>query len=160
MGWLAMALIRLARSMPSSRIITRDYIASQERAVAQGEFKHITVTPAEEEDFVINAGAASPSPTVADDSGDEPGADGAFGGEPGKEAASSRGDEGEARAAAAKVPANRKASGGGARKENGYREATLEDLESEPMSLTQKVVIIAAVVCIIGALAYYFAFLR
>ena len=41
-----------------------------------------------------------------------------------------------------------------------YRETTLEDLQAEKMSTTQKVVIIAAVICIIGALAYYFMFMR
>ena len=41
-----------------------------------------------------------------------------------------------------------------------YRETTLEDLESQNMPLAQKIVIIAAVVCIIGALVYYFAVMR
>ena len=41
-----------------------------------------------------------------------------------------------------------------------YRETTLEDLQSDKMSTTQKVVIIAAVICIIGALTYYFMFMR
>lgn len=41
-----------------------------------------------------------------------------------------------------------------------YRETTLEDLQSEKMPTAQKVVIIAAVICIIGALAYYFLFMR
>ena len=35
-----------------------------------------------------------------------------------------------------------------------------EDLKGEKMSLTQRVVIIAAIICIIGAIVYYFAFMR
>lgn len=42
----------------------------------------------------------------------------------------------------------------------GYRETTLEDLESSRMPFAQKVVIIAAVVCIIGAIVYYFVAMR
>ena len=53
------------------------------------------------------------------------------------------------------APAKRKK----ARADN-YRETTLEDLESQSMPLAQKIVIIAAVVCIIGALVYYFAVMR
>ena len=41
-----------------------------------------------------------------------------------------------------------------------YRETTLEDLDSSDMPLTQRVVIIAAIVCIIGALVYYFVVMR
>ena len=41
-----------------------------------------------------------------------------------------------------------------------YHETTLEDLEGTPMPLAQKIVIIAAVICIIGALVYYFVAMR
>ena len=44
--------------------------------------------------------------------------------------------------------------------EDGYRETTLEDLESSGMPFAQRVVIVAAVVCIIGALIYYFVAMR
>ena len=44
-------------------------------------------------------------------------------------------------------------------KDDSYHETTLADLESGPMPFAQKVVIIAAVVCIIGALVYYFVFM-
>ena len=44
-------------------------------------------------------------------------------------------------------------------KDDGYRETTLEDLDVGPMSLTQKVVIAAVVVCLIGAVAYYMLFM-
>ena len=45
-------------------------------------------------------------------------------------------------------------------RDDGYHETTLEDLKGEKMSLTQRVVIIAAIICIIGAIVYYFAFMR
>ena len=41
-----------------------------------------------------------------------------------------------------------------------YHETTLEDLESTSMPLAQRIVIVAAVVCIIGALIYYFVAMR
>ena len=41
-----------------------------------------------------------------------------------------------------------------------YHETTLEDLQSTSMPLAQKIVIIAAVICIIGALVYYFLLMR
>lgn len=45
-------------------------------------------------------------------------------------------------------------------REGGRRETTLEDLEPQAMPLAQRIVIIAAVVCIIGALVYYFMVMR
>ena len=47
-----------------------------------------------------------------------------------------------------------------AKKKDAYHETTLEDLNSTQMPLAQKIVIAAAIVCIIGAVIYYFAFLR
>ena len=41
-----------------------------------------------------------------------------------------------------------------------YRATSLDDLKSSPMPLAQRVVIVAAVVCIIGALVYYFVAMR
>ena len=46
------------------------------------------------------------------------------------------------------------------REKSDYQETTLEDLESTSMPLAQRIVIIAAVVCIIGALVYYFVAMR
>lgn len=41
-----------------------------------------------------------------------------------------------------------------------HYETTLADLKPSPMPLAQKIVIVAAVVCIIGALIYYFTVMR
>ena len=67
-------------------------------------------------------------------------------------------------AAAADARGKAKDAAGGTQrrpqKDDGYHETTLEDLKGEKMSLTQRVVIIAAIICIIGAIVYYFAFMR
>lgn len=128
--------------------------------MAQGEFKHITVTPPEDDDIVINAGVAK-SAEIASSAGDEEleSAEAAEG-EPEKVDAPSFESQEEPAKTDAEVAAARKAHDKNAKKKDDYHEATLEDLQGEPMSLTQRIVIIAAVVCIIGALAYYFIFLR
>ena len=46
------------------------------------------------------------------------------------------------------------------RAKSDYQETTLEDLEPTSMPLAQRIVIVAAVVCIIGALVYYFVAMR
>ena len=128
--------------------------------MADSEFKHIAVTAAEEDDFVIRAG-------VVDRTDDALPAEPDAALEPQTEPASSPESVSEpeltpepqpepARKAAQTSPA-RKPS---AKKDDGYRETTLEDLESTKMPLAQKVVIAAAIVCIIGAVIYYLAFLR
>ena len=136
-------------------------------------FKHIAVTAADEDDEVITAGV-KPSAQEAAESGvrDELAGDVQVAGDEGD---NGDGDEAGAVAgavASAETPVERAAAAGpqklakgasdarSARKQGEYRESALSDLEPEPMSMTQKVVIIAAVVCIIGALIYYFAFMR
>lgn len=105
--------------------------------MAQGEgFKHITVTAPEEDDVVIVAGAKEPVDAVADIEADEP----------------------------APLPAKAPESSGRppaspGRANEPYRETTLRDLESTPMPLAQRVVIAAAIICIIGAVIYYLAFM-
>ena len=59
----------------------------------------------------------------------------------------------------AKSP-NRSAASSKSKASDAYHETTLEDLEPTPMPLAQRIVIIAAVVCIIGALVYYFVAMR
>jgi hypothetical protein len=128
--------------------------------VAQGEFKHITVTPADDDDIVINAGVVKPSETVSyglDEDLDSTQAESSLAEKSDAPSAESGEKPAEADAASAAV---RKTRGESAKKKDDYHEVTLEDLQGEPMSLTQRIVIIAAVVCIIGALAYYFLFLR
>ena len=80
------------------------------------EYKHITVTAAEEDDEVVVAGAQAVAPVE-----------------------------------------QRKPS---KPREDPYRETTLEDLKGSPAPLAQKIVIIAAIICIIGALVYYFVAMR
>ena len=41
-----------------------------------------------------------------------------------------------------------------------YQETTLEDLEGAKMPLAQRIVIVAAVICIIGAVVYYLLAMR
>ena len=59
-------------------------------------------------------------------------------------------------------PEPKQASGSASKpkKAAAYSETTLEDLSSTKMPLAQRIVIVAAIVCIIGAVIYYFAFLR
>ena len=45
-------------------------------------------------------------------------------------------------------------------KDLGYRETTLDDLKSEPMSKTQKIIIACAVAAVAAAVVYYFVFMR
>ena len=128
------------------------------------EFKHISVTPAEEEDVVIRAGL----PEVPEDNPAEAGiqVEGEVEGEdaPGQESAPPAdeppaeapvADEPDAEAPPAEAPAGRTRT----KKADDYHETTLADLDSGPMPMAQRIVIIAAVICIIGALAYYFAFM-
>lgn len=60
--------------------------------------------------------------------------------------------------AAATMP--RSASADKRKAKDDYHETTLEDLEPTKMPFAQRVVIVAAVLCIIGALVYYFVAMR
>ena len=100
-----------------------------------GEYKHITVTAADE-DVVIHAGVARAEPEPAPAPAPEP------------------------VAASEPEPVPSTQPSGRAEKDDAYRETTIEDLETEPMPAAQRIVIIAAVLCIIGALVYYFVFMR
>lgn len=113
--------------------------------MAQGEgFKHITVTAPEEEDVVILAGMASSEPAeeaqgveaaVVDDEVVQP-----------EEVPQPK--EVQSRPVKHSKP-----------KADAYQETTLEDLKSTPMPFAQRVVIIAAIVCIIGAVIYCAVFM-
>lgn len=140
--------------------------------MATGEFKHISVTASEDEDEVIYVGA---SPEAAE----EPRRDGlqAVGAKE-RDASSDEGAVSEATNAAndqvasnagqaqSKSAEGRGEAGRGQKppatghKADPYRQTTLEDLNSQKMPLVQKIVIIAAVLCIIGAIGYYLAFMR
>mgnify|MGYP007077599254 FL=1 len=45
-------------------------------------------------------------------------------------------------------------------KDLGYRETTLDDLKSEPMSKTQKIIIACAIAAVAAAVVYYFVFMH
>ena len=45
-------------------------------------------------------------------------------------------------------------------KDQDYRETTLDDLKSEPMSKTQKIIIACAIAAVAAAVVYYFVFMR
>ena len=125
--------------------------------MAQGEgFKHITVTAADDDDVVIRVGAApkeEPVPSATDDRADTA--------TPAQGHIPAEGDTPvRARSARPSIAATNRAHRAPAKKKrDDYRESTLEDLQSQPMPLAQKVTIIAAVVCIIGAIIYCIAFL-
>ena len=125
--------------------------------MGDAEFKHITVTAADEDDFVIRAGVeAAPAPAGGDTS--EEARASAPTPEPESEPTPVPAPEpghapvGARTSAPEPKPASKKA--------DDYHETTLEDLNSEPMPMAQKIVIAAAIVCIIGAIVYYFVFMR
>ena len=121
--------------------------------MAETGFKHIAVTAAEEDDFVIRAGVSDqyepepePEPQVQEEVEQ---ADST-------EMVVDEKTEPEVESKPKPAPARKPA----AKKKDAYHETTLEDLNSTQMPLAQKIVIAAAIVCIIGAVIYYFAFLR
>ena len=94
-------------------------------ALDETRFSHITVTPDDEDDVVIHAGApAAPS-----------------------------GDE-AAGEAAAERPSQEDAKERGTYRDEAFRETTIEDLEPSPMPAMQKAVIAVAVVLFAIAVAY------
>ena len=133
-----------------------------------GDFKHITVSAAEDDDVVVWAGEKrvqdephdnrAPSGIAPDDAESD-----LVGSRVPESAESEPKDPAPAEdfqtdqetpesAAALNRPSQRPQKKAG----DGYQATTLEDLERQPMSATQRAVIIAAVVCIIGAIVYYF----
>ena len=120
--------------------------------MGEAGFKHITVTASEDEDVVIRAGLGADEAEGDARDGEavavENAADDEEAGIAGETAAES--EERNGGSTASKAAEEAKA----------YRPTTMDDLDSGPMPAAQKAVIIAAVVCIIGALVYYFAFMR
>ena len=107
-------------------------------------FSHITVTPADEEDEVIEAGLSVNQTTGTVQMEEAPDPEPA----PAQE---------EKPPAAVRPAAPEKGARKAAASE--YHETTLEDLQAQSMPFAQKVVIIAAVICIIGAIVYCIAFM-
>jgi len=104
------------------------------------EFKHITVTPEPEEDIVIYAGlgAAHGETAAAETQG-----------------ISSDGEVAEVFDAASEIHDAAQDAATDAYDDD----LTLDDLKS-PMPLKQRIVIIAVVICLIGAIVYCLAFMR
>ncbi|WP_101722119.1 SURF2 Surfeit locus protein 2 [Eggerthella timonensis] len=114
-------------------------------AAGEPKFSHITVTPDDEDDVVIQAGAR-PARAAA------PAAEEAF-----APAARTVDDEAVEQAvedAAAPEPADEDSA-----EDAGFQETTLDDLESAPMPVAQKIVIALGVVGVIAVVAWYL-FLR
>ena len=116
--------------------------------MAQGEgFKHITVTAPEDEDVVIHAGIADTELVL------EPAVTEAENVEVPEQPLPPELQDKPKSEPVPQPKATRKPK-------DDYHETTLEDLQGSPMPLMQKIVIVAAIVCIIGAVIYYFAFMR
>ena len=111
-----------------------------------GGFEHISVTT-DDDDVVIHAGIGSAREEAA------PAVDDSDAPSPSLRASATNDAEG-ASAKAVATAASRK------KDDTGYRETTLEDLAPEPMSKTQKIVIACAIVVLVAAIVYYFAFMR
>lgn len=129
-----------------ARIIIYNRIDVKGRSVVAGEpkFSHITVTPDDEDDVVIQAGArpARPAdPAPASPCEEEPAP------EPEPAAANGSSTDEDAR------PKREKAGN------EGYRETTMDDLKAAPMPLAQKVVLALAAVGVVAIVAWYL-FLR
>ena len=129
--------------------------------MAHSEFKHISVSTADEDDEVIVAGMTRPEPARAGASpAPVPESSLELQPEPEPQSEPDPKSEQERGSSAASVQSGKRVDGAGRADSDGYRQTTLDDLKGEPMSLTQKVVIIAAIICIIGAIVYYCVFMR
>lgn len=135
-------------------------------------FKHISVSTDSDDDVVIWAGTEQASAEACDSARDfnAAGAEGASSEVPdsaqiNKGALGDRCDNVQldeapdsAKPAPALAPVKRTAQSGV--KDRGYRETTLDDLKSEPMSKIQKIIIACAIAAVAAAVVYYFVFMR
>ena len=101
-------------------------------------FKHISVSADSDDDVVIWAGAGTVGASA--------------------EAPDSVQFNQASQPAQAPAPVERTVQSGV--KDRGYRETTLDDLKSEPMSKTQKIIIACAIAAVAAAVVYYFVFMR
>lgn len=121
--------------------------------MAETGFKHIAVTAAEEDDFVIRAGVSEqPEAALESEPEEQEEVEPVVSSEVEVDEKPESKVELEPEPAPVRKPIEKK--------KDAYHETTLEDLNSTQMPLAQKIVIAAAIVCIIGAVIYYFAFLR
>lgn len=102
------------------------------------KFSHITVTADDEDDVVIEAGVRPAMPVVPRE--EAPAATPIEAPVAPRESESAVADE-----------VSKKRS-----KDSDYQETTIDDLDSAPMPLTQKIVLAVAAVAIIGIVVYYF----
>ena len=116
-------------------------------------FKHISVSADSDDDVVIWAGTEQASAEVRDSALVNEVPDSAPVNQDALE-----GLGGSAKPAPAPMPVKRTAQSGD--EDLGYRETTLDDLKSEPMSKTQKIIIACAIAAVAAAVVYYFVFMR
>lgn len=130
-------------------------------------FKHISVSTDSDDDVVIWAGAEGASSEVPDSAQINQGASSEVRDSVQfiKSASAEACDSAQinevsdsAQPVPAPTPVKRTAQSGV--KDQGYRETTLDDLKSEPMSKTQKVIIACAIAAVAAAVVYYFVFMR
>ena len=113
-------------------------------AAGEPKFSHITVTPDDEDDVVIEAGARpSRSATPAAPRAEEPVA------APVEAPKAPAAPEAPARAEADDAPKKRA-------KDADYQETTIDDLKAAPMPLAQKIVLALAAVGVIAIAVYFF----
>ena len=126
-------------------------------------FKHISVSADSEDDVVIWAGTEQASAEACDSArafnvaGAERTSSEVRDSVQINQGASSEVPD-SAKPAPAPAPVKRTAQSGV--KDQGYRETTLDDLKSEPMSKTQKIIIACAIAAVAAAIVYYFVFMR
>lgn len=118
-------------------------------------FKHISVSTDSDDDVVICAGADAErtSSEVRDSVQINQGA-------LGDRCDSAQINEVPDSAKSAPAPVPVKCTAQSGVKDQGYRETTLDDLKSEPMSKTQKIIIACAIAAVAAAVVYYFVFMR
>lgn len=105
-------------------------------AAGEPKFSHITVTPDEDDDVVIQAGARPARPVAPTP-------------RPDPVPAAPSADEASAPEPVEATPSE----------DEGYRETTLDDLKAVPMPVAQKIVLALGVVGVIAVVAWYL-FLR
>lgn len=116
-------------------------------------FSHITVTADEDEDIVIQAGVVD-EPSAKEPSVSAPASEAAPAADGGTEAAEVA-PAADGGAEAAEVAPEPPARSRPAAPDDGYRETTLEDIESAKMSGTQKAVILVAMLGIAAFVLWY-----
>lgn len=119
-------------------------------------FKHISVSADSDDDVVIWAGAEGASSEVPDSAQINKGASA----EAPDSTQTNQGALKESSDSAKPAPAPVERTAQPAAKNQGYRETTLDDLKSEPMSKTQKIIIACAIAAVAAAVVYYFVFMR